>query len=64
MGSAGEGTGGRGDISEEGQKVQIFSYKINKSWGCDVQHVYVAHNLCFAYLKVAKRGDFKSSHLM
>ena len=26
-------------VDEGGQKVQTSSYKINKSWGCDVQHV-------------------------
>ena len=27
-----------GKMGEGGQKVQTSSYKINKSWGCDVQH--------------------------
>ena len=27
-----------GEISEVGQKVQTSSYKINKSWGSNVQH--------------------------
>lgn len=62
MGSGGQE--GRSDIGEEGQKVKIFSYKIIKSWGCDVQHIYVAHFLCIAYLKIAKRGDLKSFHLI
>ena len=31
----GEGGGQRG---KEGQKVQTSSYKINKTWGCNVQH--------------------------
>ena len=31
--------GGRevGEMGEGGQKVQISSYKMNKSWGCNVQ---------------------------
>jgi len=24
-------------MNENGQKIQISSYKINKSWGCNVQ---------------------------
>ena len=27
-----------GKMGEGGQKVQTSSYKINKSWGCNVQH--------------------------
>ena len=26
-----------GKMDENGQKIQISSYKINKSWGCNVQ---------------------------
>ena len=29
---------GAGKMGEGGQKVQISSYKICKSWGCNVQH--------------------------
>ena len=29
---------GVGKMGEEGQKVQTSSYKINKSWGYNVQH--------------------------
>ena len=25
-------------MSEEGENIQTTSYKINKSWGCNVQH--------------------------
>ena len=25
-------------MGEEGRKAQTSSYKINKSWGCNVQH--------------------------
>ena len=27
-----------GKMCEGGQKIQTCSYKINKSWGCNVQH--------------------------
>ena len=27
-----------GELDEDGQKVQTFSYKIKKYWGCKVQH--------------------------
>ena len=27
-----------GEMGKGGQKVQTSSYKISKSWGCDVQH--------------------------
>ena len=30
---------GVGEMGEGGEKVQTASYKINKSWGCNVQHV-------------------------
>ena len=30
------GVGGK--MGEGGQKVQISRYKINKSWGCNIQH--------------------------
>ena len=33
------GAGGKAcEIKKGNQKVQMFSYKINKSWGCNVQH--------------------------
>ena len=52
-----------GKMGEGGQKVQISSYKINKSWGCDVQHGDCNTIIVLiAYLKVAKRVDLKSSH--
>ena len=34
----GEGCLGVGKTGEGGQVVQTSSYKINKSWGCNVQH--------------------------
>ena len=37
--------------------VQTFSYKMNKSWGCNVQLIKP-----LACLKVAKRVDLKGSH--
>ena len=27
-----------GEMTEEGQKVDTFSYKINKFWGSNIQH--------------------------
>ena len=27
-----------GEMGEGGQEAQISSYKISKSWGCNVQH--------------------------
>ena len=35
------------------------SYKISKSWGCDVQHGDYSYII---YLKIAKKIDLKSSH--
>lgn len=29
---------GRKEMGEGNQKVQNFSYKINNSWGCNIQH--------------------------
>ena len=29
-----------GEIGESGQNVQISNYKINESWGCNVDHGY------------------------
>ena len=53
---------GMGEMSEEGQKVQISNYKIKKSWeyGDVVQNLVIVVNI--VYLKVAKRVDHKSSH--
>ena len=31
-------TGNHGKMGEDGQKIQTSSYKINKSWECNVQH--------------------------
>ena len=32
-------SGGRvGELDKSGQKVEIFSYKTNKYWGCTIQH--------------------------
>ena len=43
-----------------GQKVQTSSYKINKSWGYNVQHGdYITNPV---YLKVSKGVNLKSSH--
>ena len=29
--------GGRSEVGDRDPEVKIFSYKINKSWGCNVQ---------------------------
>ena len=56
--------GGQRRVGQVGQKVQTSSYrKINKSWGCNVQHGETIVNNCTVYVKVAKKGDLKSSHL-
>ena len=36
--SRGEKGHGVGKMGEGGQEVQTSSYKINKSWGCNVQY--------------------------
>ena len=46
-------------MSEGGQKVQTYSYKINNSWGCNVQHGDTVNDT-LVYLNVAKTGDLKS----
>ena len=35
---------GVGEMGVEGQKIQTYSYKINQSWGCNVQHVTIVNN--------------------
>ena len=52
---------GRG-VGEMSQKIQTCSYKISKSWGCDLQHGDYSYQYCIVYLKVAERIDLKSSH--
>ena len=37
---------------EGGQKLQTSSYKINKSWRCNVQHGDYSQEHCIACLKV------------
>ena len=44
------------------QKVETSSYKINRFWGCNVQHGDYSQQYCIAYLKVARRVDLKSAH--
>lgn len=41
-------------VGEGGQKVQGCRYKINKSWGRNVQHGDYSKQYCIACLKVAK----------
>ena len=49
-------------MGEGGQKVQISSYKINKSW--DVMYSPGNNSLqyCTVYMKTAKRVDIKNFH--
>ena len=49
-------------MDEGGQNVHISSYKIDKSWGCNVQHGDYSEQYCIVYLKVAKRGHLNGSH--
>ena len=51
-----------GEMGEKGQKVEISSYKMSKSWGCNVQHGDYSQEYCIVYLKVARGVDLKSSH--
>ena len=48
-------------MSEGGQRAQTSNYKINRFWGCDVQHGDQNYQYT-AYLKVANRGGLKSFH--
>lgn len=42
---------GVGEMSKKGgQKVQTSSYKIHKSWGCNVQHVVTLVNNTVSYI--------------
>lgn len=45
-----------GEIDEVGQKVQTSSYKVNKSWGYDIQH-----GDCMVYLKVVNTVNLQFS---
>ena len=48
-------------MSEGGQKVQTSSYKVNKYWGCNVQHADYSKQCSMGYLNVAKGVDPKCS---
>ena len=56
-----EARGGGWAKWDRGSKVQTFSYKINKSWGCNIQHGNHSLKHCIGYLKISKR-DLKSFH--
>lgn len=45
------------EMNKRDQKAQASSYRIIKSWGCNVQH-----KDCITYLKVDNRVDLKSTH--
>lgn len=49
-------------MGEVGQKVQTSGSKINKSWGCNIQHGDCSQQYCIVYLKVARRVDIKNYH--
>ena len=51
-----------GELNEGGQKEQTSSYKINKYWGCNVQHNRYNEHCCTLYMKVVERVNPKSSH--
>ena len=55
------GAGG-GELGEDGQKMQIYSYKIHLSPGGVMQSMVTIVNNAVLYLKVAKGVGFKSSH--
>lgn len=43
------------EMDEGSHKVQISSYKINRSWGCNVQKGDYSYNTIVHILKVAER---------
>ena len=49
-----------GQTGEWGQKVQTFSYKINKSYGSDVQHGDYNKQYCTAYWQGSRSQKFSS----
>ena len=53
---------GVGEMSEGGQNSQTSSYKVNRSWGYNLQYGDYVYRYC-VYLKVAKKVDLKSSQL-
>ena len=53
---------GVGEMVRESKGSKLPVIKINKSWGCNVQHGDYSQEYRRVYLKVAKRIDFKSSH--
>ena len=49
-------------LDEGSHKVQTSTCKINKYWGCNVQHDNYTSYCSTVYLKAAERVDPKSSH--
>ena len=49
-------------MGEGGQKVQVSSYKINKSWDITYSHGNNSLQYCTVYMKTAKRVDIKNFH--
>ena len=50
------------ELGEDGQKMQIYSYKIHLSPGGVIHSTVTIVNNAVLYLKVAKGVGFKSSH--
>ena len=51
-----------GKWGDVGQRVQTFSYKMNKFWGYNVQQGDNSYQYFIVSLKSAKRVDLKCSH--
>ena len=52
----------RGELDEDSQKLQTFSYKINKSWVYNLQLDTYNERCYILYADVIKRINPKSSH--
>ena len=46
------GACGERKLDEDGQKVKTSSFKINKYWGCNIQHDEYNEHCCIVYMKV------------
>ena len=51
---------GVGKKGEKSQKLQTYSYKINKAWKCNIQRGYYSYYIIC--LKVAEKVNLKSCH--
>lgn len=50
--------GGVGKMSKMGQKVQTFSYKISKFWGCNAEHREYSYNTWLYVSKLLREYIF------